>query len=84
MNKTEGNIPDYKKNLELLRLYRDGDSEAGELLATLNMPLIYSIAARFSGRAEQSDLVECGQIGLVKAMRTFDFSQFINNYFFNT
>lgn len=75
MNKTEGKTPDYKQNLELLRLFRDGDSAAGELLAELNMPLVYSIAARFFGRAEQSDLVECGQIGLVKAMRTFDFSR---------
>ena len=75
MNKTEEKNSDYAKNTELLRLFREGDEEAGELLAELNMPLVYSIAARFSGRAEQSDLVECGQIGLVKAMRTFDFSR---------
>ncbi len=75
MIKTEKKQP-YDKNLTLLRSYLDGDSEAGEELAKLNMPLVYSIAGRFSGRgADISDLVECGQIGLVKAMRSFDFSR---------
>ena len=65
----------YDKNLELLSAYLEGDAQAGEELAELNMPLVYSIASRFSGRgADMSDLVECGTVGLVKAMRTFDFS----------
>lgn len=65
----------YDENLTLLRAYREGDAEAGERLAELNAPLVYSIAGRFSGRgADMSDLVESGNIGLVKAMRTFDFS----------
>ena len=65
----------YDENLTLLRAYRDGDAEAGERLAELNAPLVYSIAGRFTGRgADISDLVESGTIGLVKAMRTFDFS----------
>ena len=65
----------YDENLALLRAYRDGDSEAGERLAVINAPLVYSIASRFSGRGvDMSDLVESGNIGLVKAMKTFDFS----------
>ena len=65
----------YDENLMLLRAYREGDSEAGERLAQLNVPLVYSIAGRFSGRgADMSDLVESGTIGLVKAIKTFDFS----------
>ena len=65
----------YDKNLDLLRAYREGDGEAGERLAELNAPLVYSIAGRFAGRgADMSDLVESGNIGLVKAMKTFDFS----------
>ena len=65
----------YDKNLELLSKYREGDKAAGEILAEQNMPLVYSIASRFSGRgADMSDLVESGNIGLVKAMKTFDFS----------
>jgi RNA polymerase sporulation-specific sigma factor len=65
----------YDENLDLLKKYREGDALAGERLAELNMPLVYSIATRLSLRGgEMSDLVECGTIGLVKAMRTFDFS----------
>lgn len=65
----------YDENLELLRAYRNGDSEAGERLAVINAPLVYSIAGRFSDRgADMSDLIESGNIGLVKAIKTFDFS----------
>ena len=65
----------YDENLALLRAYRDGDAAAGERLAVLNSPLVYSIAGRFASRgADMSDLVECGNIGLVKAMKTFSFS----------
>ena len=73
------NITEKKKtfdqNLELLRAFRDGDSLAGEELARLNTPLVYSIAGRFSSRvSDTAELVECGMIGLVKAINTFDFS----------
>ena len=65
----------YDKNLSLLRAYREGDPDAGERLAEMNAPLVYSIAGRFVGRgADMSDLVESGNLGLVKAMKTFDFS----------
>ena len=72
--KSEKKSP-YDENLRLLSAYREGDIEAGERLAELNAPLVYSIAGRFAGRsADISDLVESGNIGLVKAMKTFDFS----------
>ena len=65
----------HDDNLELLRAYRGGDRSAGERLAEINAPLVYSIAGRFSSRVSDiSDLVECGTIGLVKAINTFDFS----------
>lgn len=65
----------YDQNLDLLRAYRAGDEDAGQRLAELNAPLVYSIAGRFSGRgADMSDLVETGNIGLVKAIKTFDFN----------
>ncbi len=72
--KSEKKSP-YDENLVLLRAYREGDSDAGERLAVLNAPLVYSIAGRFAGRgADMSDLIESGNIGLVKAMKTFDFA----------
>ena len=66
----------YDKNPELIRRYREGDEAAGEAIVILNAPLVSSIAARFSGRGyESDDLVAIGNIGLVKAIRTFDFSR---------
>jgi RNA polymerase sporulation-specific sigma factor len=62
----------YDRNLALLNEYREGSAEAGEQLALLNAPLVYSLAVRFSERGELSDLVECGNLGLVKAMQSFD------------
>ena len=65
----------YDRNLELLKEYRAGNLDAGEEIAELNLPLVYSIAQRFSERGEMSDLIECGNLGLVKAMQSFDFSR---------
>ena len=66
----------YDKNSELIRRYRDGDKEAGEQLVVLNTPLVYKIAGKLSGRGvEHAELVEIGMLGLMKAVRTFDFSR---------
>lgn len=75
MNNINEKKSPYDENLELLKKYREGCEAAGERLALLNTPLVYSIAGRFTSRgADISDLIECGNIGLVKAMKTFDFS----------
>ena len=66
----------YDKNPELIERYRSGDMEAGDELVRLNTPLIYSLAQRFRDRCpDLSDIIECGHIGLVKAMNTFDLSR---------
>ena len=66
----------YDRNLELLRRFRCGDGAAGDELAELNRPLVYSIASRFRGRGVEFDeLAEAGSVGLVKAMNTFDFER---------
>ncbi len=66
----------YDKNPELIARYREGDEAAGEELVRLNFPLVYSIASRFRERvADMSDAVECGQLGLVKAINTFDLAR---------
>ena len=66
----------YDKHPELIRRYREGDEAAGEEIVLLNKPLVCSIAQRFSSRGvEIEDLVATGNIGLVKAINTFDFSR---------
>ena len=63
----------FDKNVLLVQAYRNGDREAGEELAEINKPLVYSIAGRFSGRGvDFEELCEAGNIGLVKAINSFD------------
>ena len=76
MNNIKEKKSGFDKNPDLIMRYRAGDSSAGDELVELNTPLVYSIAGRFSDRgADLSDLVECGTMGLVKAIKTFDFAR---------
>ena len=73
MNEANEKIATYDQNPQLIARYRAGDEEAGERLVEINLPLVYSIAARFKERCEDvGDLIECGTLGLVKAFKTFD------------
>lgn len=73
MNNSEQKTTRYDENPELILRYRAGDGEAGDELVRRNLPLVLSLARRFADRGvEQSDIVECGTLGLVKAMRSFD------------
>ena len=78
MNLTTKPLPkrSYDKNPELIRRYREGDEAAGEEIVVLNRPLVCGIAKRFSSRGvDIEDLIATGNIGLVKAINTFDFSR---------
>ena len=73
MKSADAKTTAYDLNPELIERYRAGDGEAGDRLVELNLPLVFSVAARFRERCDDmSDLVECGTIGLVKAIKTFD------------
>ena len=73
MNELTERASAYDDNPRLIALFRDGDEEAGTALIELNLPLVYSIVARFLDRGrERSELIECGTVGLCKAIRTFD------------
>src|SRR5215468_8591839 len=58
----------------LLRRYREGgDLDARQELIGRYMPLVRSLARRYSYRGEQlDDLVQIGAIGLIKAIDRFD------------
>ena len=76
MNELQEKATTYDLNPELIERYRNGDELAGQRLVEINLPLVYSIAARFKERCDDmGDLVECGTIGLVKAFKTFDLSR---------
>lgn len=66
----------FDRNILLVKEYREGRREAGEELCELNKPLIIKIASKFVGRGVDFDeLCELGNIGLVKAINSFDFDR---------
>jgi RNA polymerase sigma-B factor len=57
----------------LVAYHQHGDAGARDQLVENLMPLVRSLAARYSGRGEQlEDLVQVGAIGLIKAIDRFD------------
>jgi RNA polymerase sigma-B factor len=57
----------------LIEAYRAGDEHARDQLVARYMPLVRSLAARYSGRGEpQEDLVQVGSIGLLLSIERFD------------
>jgi len=66
----------YEDNAENLRLAHMGDADALARLMETNMPLVHSISRKFCGRGTDiEDLIQIGSIGLLRAIRTFDFSR---------
>ena len=63
----------YESNPRLLDSARAGDPVAEEELVKNNAGLVRSVAARFADRGyDQEELADVGQIGLLRAIRTFD------------
>ena len=62
---------------ELLRRYHvDGDTTAREELVARHLPLVRSLARRYSGRGESlEDIEQVGAIGLIKAIDRFELSR---------
>ena len=63
----------FSDNLELIKRSQDGDEAATSELVKLNVGLVQSIAVKFNGRGvDFEDLVQIGNIGMLKAIRSFD------------
>ena len=62
-------------NDELLLKAKDGDKDALNILVENNSGLVWSIVKRFLNRGyEKEDLYQIGCIGLIKAIKRFDFN----------
>ncbi|MBN1530421.1 MAG: SigB/SigF/SigG family RNA polymerase sigma factor [Thermoleophilaceae bacterium] len=66
-----------REDRELLRRYHDdGDTSAREELIERHLPLVRSLARRYSGRGESlEDIEQVGAIGLIKAIDRFELSR---------
>ena len=66
----------FTENSELIRRSQAGDEHATEELMRLNAGLVQSIAVKFGGRGvDFEDLTQIGNIGMLKAIRSFDLSR---------
>ncbi|KOP67811.1 RNA polymerase subunit sigma [Bacillus sp. FJAT-18019] len=64
------------EEVELSKRIEQGDEEAKRRLAEANLRLVVSIARRYAGRGMQFlDLIQEGNMGLIKAVEKFDYSK---------
>lgn len=62
-----------EEEYSLAKRARKGDADARNLLATSNLPFVVAVARRFAHRgARLDDLVQEGNVGLMKAIEHFD------------
>jgi RNA polymerase primary sigma factor len=70
---SEHPLIDREKEIELARQIRDGDQEALKSLVAANLRFVVSVARRYRNQGVSiSDLVNEGNVGLMRAARKFD------------
>ena len=55
-----------------LKLAKEGDEDAKEMLIKHNLRLVAHIVKKYSNAAETDDLISVGSIGLIKAINTYE------------
>ena len=70
------------EELELAKKKTEGDDDAKQRLIESNLRLVVSIAKRYTGRGMSFlDLVQEGNLGLIKGVEKFDYTKWQRTYF---
>lgn len=64
-----------EEELDYVIRFKNGDLSAREKLITHNMRLVAHIAKKYTGCAENDDLISVGSIGLIKAVNTYELNK---------
>ena len=60
---------------EIAKKMAEGDEDARKRMSEANLRLVVSIAKRYVGRGMQLDLIQEGNLGLMKAVEKFDYTK---------
>ena len=58
-----------------MKLCKEGDAAAREILIRHNLRLVAHIVKKYSGAGEADDLISVGSIGLIKGIQTFEYGK---------
>lgn len=74
--KTFENPLSAKEEREYLQKYKAGDEKAGEILIVRNLRLVAHMVKHYAPMQKDiNELISIGTLGLIKAVRTFDYSK---------
>ena len=69
---SKGDVITPEEEIELTKKIREGDLDARNKLVSANLRFVISVAKQYSGMAPLGDLVNEGNLGLIKAAERFD------------
>lgn len=61
-----------EEEVELFEQYNNGDEKAGDKIICANLRFVYNVCAKFQNNGNILDLINCGVIGMKKALASFD------------
>ena len=67
-----GDVISSEEEIKLARRIKKGDKKAENKLIEANLRFVISVAKQYSGKAPIADLIQAGNLGMIKAAQRFD------------